>query len=134
MKRECAVHHWLKQQFPRKNIDAAWVSGNRSRLLPGDGDDSLGYDFKLRYDDRWWYLEVKAHMGDPREFDLGETEVRKARDCARRKTEEYRILYVSNVEDPAVLHIEVLPNPLSDVHHDHFRVMGEGLRYRFTRA
>lgn len=131
---ECAVYHWLKRQFPSKDIGKAWVSEYRERLLSGSGDDSLGYDFEIRYLGKQWYLEVKTHMGDPREIELGETQVRKARDCARRKTEQYCILYVSNIQDPILLDVEPLPNPLSDVHHDRFKVMGEGLRYRFDRA
>lgn len=131
---ECTVYYWLKHLFPQKDIDAAWVSKYRSRVLPGDGNDNLGYDFVLRYRNQWWYLEVKAHMGDPREFDMGETEVRFARDCARKRGDEYRIVYVGNVQDSSAARIEILNNPLDDDYAPYFRVGGQGLRYTFKRS
>ena len=128
---ECAVYHWLREQFAEQNIDDAWVSRYRSRLLPGDGRDYLGYDFEIRHRRQTWYLEVKAHLGDPCQFELGETEVRFARDCAKTPGRQYRIIYVSHVEDSSRMQIEILANPLGDAGQEHFRLVGQGLRYRF---
>jgi len=130
---ECVVYHWLRRQFPDRDIDRAWVSKNRTKLLVGDGDDTLGYDFEIRYLNKTWFLEVKASTGDPLAFELGETEVRRARDCAKTKREEYYIIYVSNIHNPAQVKIEQLPNPMSDVHAKHYKLVGEGLKYKFSR-
>ncbi|MGP8106295.1 MAG: sacsin N-terminal ATP-binding-like domain-containing protein [Desulfobaccales bacterium] len=127
---ECAVYHWLKKQFPQQDIDAAWVSTYKSRILPEAGNDSLGYDFKIRYRNQQWYLEVKSRIGDPREFELGETEVSFASNCVRKKGEEYRIIYLSNIQDTSAMRLEVLPNPFSDEGKG-LRRVGQGLRYRF---
>lgn len=130
---ELAVYQWLKRRLPRQNIDAAWVSSNRSKLLPGSGDDSLGYDFEVYYQRRRVLLEVKAHLGDPQWFELGETEVVRAQDCNRRSGCDYYVVYVSNVADTPSLNIEILPNPLSDQGENAYRLDGQGLRYRFSR-
>jgi hypothetical protein len=130
---ECAVYNWLKRRFPEKDIDAGWVSGMRSRVLPGEGDDGLGYDFKLSFRRKDWHIEVKAHVGDPCEIELGETEVATASECAGRKNREYLIAYVTHVEDPASLQIAQLPNPLDPSNHGRYHLVGEGLRYRFAR-
>ena len=130
---ELAVYQWLKRRLPKQNIDSAWVSTYRSKLLPGAGDDSLGYDFDVYFQRRRLYLEVKAHLGDPQFFELGETEVRRAQECTRRGGGEYQIVYVSNVGNTPELRIEILPNPLSDQSANAYRLDGQGLRYRFDR-
>lgn len=131
---ECTVYHWLKRQFPKQDIDAAWVSSYRSRLLPGNGDDSCGYDFKIRYRRKLLYLEVKSSLTDPLEFELGDTEIRLARDCSTMRGAEYRVIYVSNVQDPISSRLDILPNPLSDDGKHFFRIGGHGLRYEFLRV
>ena len=127
---ECAVYHWLKNHFPQQDIDAAWVSTYKSRVLPEPGNDSLGYDFKIRYRNQQWYLEVKSHIDDPREFELKETEVRVASNCAQKKGEVYRIIYMSNVQDTSAMRLEILPNPFSK-EGKWLRRVGQGLRYTF---
>ncbi|MCK4245373.1 MAG: DUF3883 domain-containing protein, partial [Candidatus Omnitrophica bacterium] len=111
---ECVVYYWLRKLQHQKDIDAAWVSGYRERVLPGAGDDSRGYDFQITYRNQPWYLEVKSSLGDTQEFELGDTEIRMARDCATKKGRQYRIIYVSNIQDSTAMRLEVLPNPLSE--------------------
>ena len=131
---EYVVYHWLKRQLPQQDIDSSWMSCYRSRILPGEGDDTLGYDFKVRYKRHVVYLEVKSSLSDPQEFELSDTEVRLARDCATAKATEYRIVYVSNVQNTKDTRLEILPNPLSDEGKSFFRLGGHGLRYEFLRA
>nr|EZQ09895.1 hypothetical protein ABAZ39_14450 [Azospirillum argentinense] len=132
---EAAVYHWLKAKFANQDIDAAWVSSNREALLLEPGNDGLGYDFEVRFRRQTWRLEVKASLGDPCQFEMGETEVRAARDALLSRTaERYCIVYVSNLATPSELRIEVLPNPLSEEAAGLLRVRGEGLRYQFKRA
>lgn len=127
---ECAVYHWLKIQFPKQDIDAAWVSTYKSHVLPEPGNDNLGYDFKIRYRNQQWYLEVKSHIEDPRAFELKETEVQVASNCAGKKGEVYRIIYISNVQDTSAMRLEILPNPFSK-EGNWLRRVGQGLRYTF---
>lgn len=131
---ECAVYHWLKTRFPRQDIDSAWVSKNRSRLLLGDGRDDLGYDFVVRLRNQPWLLEVKAHLDDPLMFELGETELKAAHDAALRRSGEYRVIYLSNLRDISRMRIEILPNPLSADGETRFERGEQGVRYAFRRA
>jgi hypothetical protein len=131
---ECAVYYWLKKLLLQQDIDSAWMSGYRERLLPGAGNDSLGYDFRVMYRRQSLYLEVKSSLGDPQEFELGDTEVRMARDCATGRVGQYRVIYVSNVGDSTTMQLEVLPNPLSDEGKPLFHIGGQGIRYKFQRG
>jgi hypothetical protein len=129
---EVAVFYWLKRQLLDQAVEDAWVSTYRERLFPGSGDNSCGYDFKIQHR-KTIYLEVKSSLTDPQEFELGDTEVRKARDCAIKRGGEYRIVYVSNLYDTKFTRFEILPNPLSDEGKNYFRTGGNGIKYQFFR-
>jgi hypothetical protein len=74
------------------------VSGYRNLLLgDGQGDDSLGYDFRIVSSERTRLFEVKATVDDHTEFTLGETEVRRAQNL--QPDEEYLIIFVAHVLD-----------------------------------
>ena len=94
------------------------------------GDDSLGYDFIVRQASGDLFFEVKATTGDLAEFELGESEVRMAQEHARNG--RFRVLYVTRVLDGADRSITVLPNPFGSTSRDRFRLVGEGVRLRFT--
>lgn len=130
---EYAVYSWLRQKYPRKNIDAAWVSEYREHVLPEKGHDNLGYDFEIREKGRKVYLEVKAHQNDPMDFELGETEILFARECAKGNKGVFRIVYLSNIQDTASMRIKLLPNPLGEEGRGFYRKLDEGLRYKFTK-
>lgn len=129
---ECEVFHWLVKRFPKKDIEKSWVSTNRQRLFCEEGNDSLGYDFRLDYKRQRWFLEVKSSLQDPMEFAMGETEVEKAKTCATKAGDEYRIIYVSDVEDPQRIEISILPNPFSEEGKLVFSRPREKFRYRFS--
>ena len=128
---ECAVYHWLQDRFKTRNIESTWKSKNRERLCVGEGNDSLGYDFFLEYDRKKWFLEVKASLQNPLMFEMGETEVEKAKEVAVSGKGEYTIIYVSNIEEPARMKILVLPNPFSDEGKKVFGPPREKFRYSF---
>jgi len=128
---ECAVYHWLKTRFPKKDIESSWKSKNREHLYAEAGSDSLGYDYHLEYDRRNWFLEVKASLQNPMVFEMGETEVDKAKECAILGKSEYSIIYVSNIEDPSKMKILVLPNPFSEEGKKVFGRPREKFRYSF---
>jgi hypothetical protein len=128
---ECAVYHWLTTRFPKKDIESSWKSKNREHLYAEAGSDSLGYDYHLEYDRRNWFLEVKASLQNPMVFEMGETEVDKAKECAILGKSEYSIIYVSNIEDPSKMKILVLPNPFSEEGKKVFGRPREKFRYSF---
>ena len=101
---ECVVYHWLRNNLPRQDINAAWRSESGHVITGCKGDDTLGFDFEVSYRNRILQIEVKASLNDPRSFAMGETEVRAARAAARVKSGvQYKIAYVSNLSDTAKL-------------------------------
>ena len=128
------VYHWLKERLPTQDIDNAWVSENGFRQLGKQGSDSEGFDFKVEYRKQTWQIEVKASLGDHRRFEMGETEVRAARDAAKpRSTIRYCIVYVADPHDPPNTRIDVLPNPMSEEADGMLDLLGEGVRFGFNR-
>lgn len=131
---EIVVYHWLRHRYPKQDIDRAWVSGNAAVLTGRAGNDGKGYDFEIVYRGQRMLIEVKASTGDPCSFEMGETEVRRARDAARpRSGERYVIAYVSHVGDPERVRLALLPNPMSAEADGRLQMVGQGIRYRFAR-
>src|SRR5690606_26140031 len=132
---ELVVYNWLKSRLPKQNIDAAWVSENSEPFTGRKGNDGVGYDFQVTFRNQIWQVEVKASLGDPCTFEMGESEVRAARNAARpRSGLRYAIAYVSNVGEPAQANVELLPNPMSEEGETSILLLGEGIRYGFRRA
>lgn len=131
---ELTVYHWLKARQPGQDIDRCWVSGNAALFNGQEGSDGLGYDFCISFNKQTWYIEVKASTEDPCQFELGETEVRKARDVARsRSAERYVIAYVANVGHTGSTTVDILPNPLSPDADGVLNMAGDSIRYTFNR-
>jgi hypothetical protein len=131
---ELTVYHWLKARQPGQDIDRCWVSGNATLFNGQEGRDGLGYDFCISFNKQTWYIEVKASTEDPCQFELGETEVRKARDVARsRSAERYVIAYVANVGQTGSTMVDILPNPLSPDADGVLNIAGDSIRYNFSR-
>ena len=131
---EIAVYYWLRNRLPKQDIDAAWVSTNALPITGQNGNDSLGYDFEVSYRNQIWQIEVKSSLYDPCKFEMGESEVRAAREAARaRSGVQYRIAYVRNISEPANIAVEVLPNPMTAEGESVFQLLGEGIRYGFSR-
>ncbi len=132
---ELTVYHWLKARQRGQDIDLGWVSGNAAPFVGRPGDDGLGYDFRIRFNSQTWFIEVKSSTEDPCQFEMGETEVRFARDVARsRKPERYVIVYVANVGQTGQTTIDVLPNPLSPEADGSLNIAGDSIRYTFSRS
>jgi hypothetical protein len=131
---ELTVYHWLKARQPGHDIDRCWASGNASPFIGHEGNDSLGYDFCISFNKQTWYIEVKASTEDPCQFEMGETEVRRARDVARsRSAERYVIAYVANVGQTGHTTIDILPNPLGPDADGVLNMAGDSIRYTFGR-
>lgn len=127
---ELLAHEWLRKQFP-EYTDACWVSRNRRHFFGGEeGDDSLGYDFKIILKSTTRYFEVKATTGDNPLIELGASEVDTAQSLGSR--EQYHILFIANVLDPSQRTLSVLPNPFGRKGRRLFRQVGSGLRLQFS--
>ena len=129
---ELVVYHWLKDRFRNQDIDKAWVSRFGALQKGKAWSDDLGYDFEVKHDRRTWLIEVKASQGDHCQFEMGESEVRAARDAARpRSSQRYIVIYVANPATSDSTRIDILPNPMSEEADGVLQLLGEGVRYGF---
>ncbi|GHH42180.1 sacsin N-terminal ATP-binding-like domain-containing protein [Lentzea cavernae] len=126
---EAFVAEWLRHRFGLPPEDT-WESGFRADVFAdGRGDDSLGYDFRVATPETTWLFEVKSTTDDVPQLALGESEVRRAGDLA--PYEQYLIVFVTHVLDPARRRIHVLPNPLEPGGMRYYRVAGRSMRLQF---
>ncbi|WP_226421869.1 sacsin N-terminal ATP-binding-like domain-containing protein [Vibrio sp. E14] len=132
---EVLAFEWLKANYS-ECTENSWCSGYRNKALGGNqGDDSLGYDFNIKQKSQEYFFEVKATVegvGAYNQIEMGETEIRKAQECAGENRKLYRILFITNSNDSAMRKIHVLPNPFSHDGIKNYRTVGTGIRYRFS--
>ena len=110
---ELAAYHYLKCSA-RGFADEHWISamGRRFLGLPAMQDDD-GFDFRIPRSRGAIHYEVKAHGGDPGYLDLERSQVAAAAAMAAEGANRWRILYVTNVRNPALITVHELLNPYS---------------------
>ena len=124
---EYLASRFLLEKHKERYDDRCWVSENRGLLeIDWEGDDTLGYDFRVQTADVEWRYEVKSNMDDAFEFEFSQNEMRVAAECASDGTRKYRILYVPFVFDPLRWRVMQLPNPLSAKGRGLFKEVGAG--------
>lgn len=120
---------WLCEHFGVE-LEECWFSGYRSvELADNLGDDGLGYDFRINTPEGTIYYEVKATSGQENQFELGETEVRRAGSLA--KDEQFHIIFIKNVLDGERYEVYLLPNPQSPDGVGRYAIRGHSLRLQF---
>lgn len=128
---EVFVGAWLERETGLAP-EVTWRSGYRNDVLAdGLGDDSLGYDFLVERGTSVVLVEAKSTTGDALEFMLAESEVRRAQDLA--PGEEYLIVLVTHVLDPALRDAVILPNPFGRGGLKQYRVAGRSMRLQFQK-
>jgi hypothetical protein len=130
---EYLASRFLMEKHKGRFGDRCWVSENRSLLeVDWDGDDGLGFDFRIQTVEVEWRYEVKSNLDDAFEFEFTQNEMRAAAECATDTTRKYRILYVPFVFDPTRWRVMELPNPMSLKGRSLFKEIGAGAtRLRF---
>lgn len=130
---EYLASRFLREKHKDHYNDRCWVSENRSQLeTDWEGDDRLGFDFKVRTVETEWRYEVKSNLDDAFEFEFTQNEMRSAAECAADGTRKYRILYVPFAFDPTRWRVMELPNPMSERGRQLFKPIGSGAtRFRF---
>jgi hypothetical protein len=133
---EYLASRFLREKHKERYDDRSWVSENRGRLeVDWEGDDSLGYDFRVQTADVEWRYEVKSNLDEAFEFEFSQNEMRVAAECSSDGTRKYRILYVPFVFDPSRWRVMQLPNPLSAEGRGLFKEVGSGAtRLKFDIA
>jgi hypothetical protein len=131
---ETVAYAWLMRQYPEVCSPESWVSSYSEAIGQPRGDDSLGYDFRIALSSRTLYFEVKATMGTDTSFALGESEVRKAAECARRRHDVYRVLFITSALDAQARQMHLLRNPLDPQNENLYAFPGAGLLCTFRLA
>ncbi|MEU0358944.1 DUF3883 domain-containing protein [Streptomyces cyaneofuscatus] len=127
---EWYAYQWLCARYPDRMDETSWVSGNRRKAFPGaSGDDGLGYDFRVGSGRQPYLYEVKATAGEGGRFELGESEVRAARQNAG--NDRWRLLVVTHALNPHRVAIQMLPNPYGKRGRGRYREEGGALRYSY---
>jgi hypothetical protein len=124
---ETVAYEWLQNRYPDACTPACWKSSYCETIGQPAGDDTLGYDFEIALKTVTIFFEVKATVGTTTAFQLGESEVGKARDCTRSDRFDYRILFISDALSADQRQLFLLPNPMDPAYRDHFRFPGSGL-------
>lgn len=132
---EYLARAYLRNRHPNEMNDECWVSTNRANYCTGpDGDDGLGYDFRVVTERHEWLYEVKSALDGGGEFELTAREIEVAGSAAADNKRRYRILYVPYVFDPTNWCVWPLQNPVGQATRDRFRVVRSGsVRYAFER-
>ncbi|MER7755237.1 DUF3883 domain-containing protein [Kitasatospora sp. NPDC097643] len=129
---EVVVGAWLERHFGVPP-EESWKSEMRRHVLAdGLGNDSLGYDFLIRDGERTLLFEVKSSTGADGDIHLGDTETRAARASQLEPDVEYRIVYVSHVNDHERRRITPLPNPFSESGLTVYQIVSTAMRLRFV--
>ena len=126
---EWLAYQWLAQQYGPDFTQDCWVSKYREQVLPGTGDDGLGWDFEVPVRRGKHFYEVKSTLGDGGQVELGETQVRAAQENARNAN--WRLLVVTNVLNEN-RRIRMLRNPFHPASRGQYEFVGQGLRLRYV--
>lgn len=132
---EWLAYQFLHRRHPEFVDEACWISGNRVHFFGGDqGDDSAGFDFRVKTPQAEWLYEVKSSLEDSGEFELTANEIRVASRASKDGRWRYRILYVPYVFSPDKWYVLELPNPMGETTRSRFKTVGRGsVRLKFER-
>lgn len=128
---ETIAYEWLQRRYPAECTPASWKSSYCETIGQPIGDDTLGYDFEIALKTLTIFFEVKATSGTTTAFELGESEVGKARDCTRSERFDYRIIFIIDALDAGQRQLFLLPNPMDPANREYFRFPGSGLTCAF---
>ncbi|TRZ90665.1 MAG: DUF3883 domain-containing protein [Methanosarcinales archaeon] len=112
---------------------SSWISENSTFKFPGNSvSDNYGCDFKIRYNKRTYFIEVKATQGDEEDFELGISEIKRAVEVANRRKEKFIIFHVTGVLSDSP-ELQFLPNPYDKKYSRSYRIFNAGLRIQYQK-
>jgi hypothetical protein len=129
---ETVAYAWLQRHYPDVWSPASWVSSYRETIGESPGENFLGHDFKIYLKQTTLYFELKVTNGIDMRFDLGESEVSKAVDCARTRRDDYRIIFITQASNASARKLNILRNPLDPKYQRFYRFPGAGLVCTFN--
>lgn len=137
---EIHAFRWLQLKYgPGIITPANWVSAYSVKAFPDNApyvDEGKGCDIWFMLDGCTYSIEVKSSEEESTGFTLGTSEIRHAREIARksrkRQREAFFILKLDHVltRTPG---FTLLPNPYDPAHQDRFIILEEGARVSYRR-
>jgi hypothetical protein len=135
---EIHAFRWLQMKYgPEIITPAYWVSAYSAKAFPDNAsavDEGKGCDIYFMLDGCAFNIEIKSSEEDGTGFTLGSSEIRRAREIARkgrkRHREKFFVLKVDHALTPEPK-FTLLPNPYDPVHQDRFVVVDEGARVTY---
>jgi hypothetical protein len=93
---EIHAYRVLRKKYGSTIVNSSsWISENSTLKFPGNSvSDDYGCDFKIKYRNKTYFIEVKATQGDEEVFELGLSEIRKAVEVANRRKEKFLIFHM----------------------------------------
>lgn len=135
---EIHAFRWLQMKYgPEIITPANWVSAYSAKAFPDNAssvDEGKGCDIYFMLDGCAYNIEIKSSEEDGTGFTLGSSEIRRAREIARkgrkRQREKFFVLKVDHVltTEPK---FTLLPNPYDPAHQDRFVIVDEGARVTY---
>ncbi|MFG1319233.1 hypothetical protein [Xanthobacter autotrophicus] len=132
---EWLARKYIRRRHPKEMSDDCWMSSNRASFcMGGEGDDSLGFDFRVETARHEYLYEVKSALDEGGEFELSARELEIAGSASLERKRRFRILYMPFVFDPTRWRVLPLCNPVSADTRNRFQVVRSGsVRHRFER-
>lgn len=135
---EIHAFRWLQLKHgPEIITPANWVSAYSAKAFPDNApsvDEGKGCDIYFSLDGCTYNIEIKSSGEDGTGFTLGSSEIRRAREIARksgkRQREKFFVLKVDYVLTAAPK-FTLLPNPYDPAHQDRFVIVDEGARVTY---
>ena len=88
---EWLAREYSKRRHPKEMTDGCWRSSNRAAFCAGDeGNDGLGYDFRIVTARNEWLYEVKSALDEGGEFELTARELEVAGSASLERKRRYR--------------------------------------------
>jgi len=112
---------------------SSWVSENSTFKFPNNSvADDYGCDFKIRYNKKTFFIEVKATQGDEEVFELGISEIKRAVEVANRRKKKYIIFHITDALSNSPK-FQFLPNPYDRKYSKSYRIFNAGLKIQYQK-
>lgn len=131
---EIHAYRVLRKKYGSTIVNpSSWISENSTFKFPGNSvSDDYGCDFKIKYNKKTYFIEVKATQGDEEVFELGLSEIRRAVEVANRRKEKFIIFHITDALSDSPK-FRFLPNPYDKKYSKLYRIFNAGLKIQYQK-
>ena len=131
---EVQAYRVLRKKYGSTIVNpSSWISENSIFKFPGNFvSDDYGCDFKIKYNKKTYFIEVKATQGNEEVFELGLSEIRKAVELANQRKKKFIIFHITNALSDSP-EFQFLPNPYDKKYSKSYRIFNAGLKIQYQK-